>query len=143
MLLGFHAHNGLENANAKAIAAWRAGAVYIDGCMGGFGRGPGNAQTEFLVRYWKTGDCGPMDRMVRTSYQNTLSSEEKHIFAEAACQQIHPEYANFASKFLFDQDFTPTMFFDLLRKSGKHQSFSSKVAESLRETVCHASQESS
>lgn len=45
----FHAHNNLGMAIANSIAAARAGAEMIDGCIRGLGAGSGNAQLEVLV----------------------------------------------------------------------------------------------
>lgn len=47
--VGFHAHNNLGMAIANSIAAVKAGATILDGCIRGFGAGAGNAQLEVLV----------------------------------------------------------------------------------------------
>lgn len=96
--LGFHAHNGMENADAKALAAWKAGALYVDGCIGGFGRGAGNARTEFLVAYWQSGETKFLNTLSQTSFANNMSSNHRQIFALAAALKMHPEYAIQASK---------------------------------------------
>ncbi|MEX3968801.1 4-hydroxy-2-oxovalerate aldolase [Paraburkholderia sp. EG286B] len=46
--VGFHAHNNLGLAIANSLAAAKAGATVIDGCMRGFGAGAGNTQLEVL-----------------------------------------------------------------------------------------------
>jgi 4-hydroxy 2-oxovalerate aldolase len=47
--VGFHAHNNLGLAMANALAAVKAGAVYVDGTLRGLGAGAGNAQLEVLA----------------------------------------------------------------------------------------------
>jgi 4-hydroxy 2-oxovalerate aldolase len=47
--VGFHAHNNLGCGIANSIAAYRAGAVQIDGSTRGLGAGAGNAATELLA----------------------------------------------------------------------------------------------
>jgi 4-hydroxy 2-oxovalerate aldolase len=47
--VGFHAHNNLGCGVANSIAAFRAGAVQIDGSTRGLGAGAGNAATELLA----------------------------------------------------------------------------------------------
>lgn len=132
--IGFHAHNGLENANAKAIAAWKAGATFIDSCVNGFGRGPGNAHSEFLARYWKTGVTGQIDRLAETAFRMSLTIEERHIYAHAASQGIHPEYANFAVSSLHDSNFDPSAFLEAVLRANIHQSFIPAMAENVKET---------
>jgi 4-hydroxy-2-oxovalerate aldolase len=47
--IGVHAHENLGLAVANALAAARAGASYLDGCLMGAGAGAGNAQLEVLA----------------------------------------------------------------------------------------------
>lgn len=47
--LGFHAHDSLHLAVANALAAMSAGASWIDGTVGGVGKGGGNAPMEVLL----------------------------------------------------------------------------------------------
>lgn len=49
MVLGFHGHNNLGLANANALAALDAGAIWVDSTLNGLGRSAGNAITESLV----------------------------------------------------------------------------------------------
>ena len=46
--VGVHAHNNLGFATANSIIAVEQGARIVDGCIGGFGAGAGNAQIELL-----------------------------------------------------------------------------------------------
>ncbi len=47
--VGFHAHNNLSLAIANTLAAIKAGADSVDGCLRGLGAGSGNAQLEVLI----------------------------------------------------------------------------------------------
>ena len=47
--LGIHAHNNLGNAIANSLAAMALGVTWLDSTVTGMGRGPGNAQTEYLL----------------------------------------------------------------------------------------------
>ncbi len=47
--VGFHAHNNLGLAIGNSLAAFEAGADYIDGTVKGLGAGAGNAPTEVLT----------------------------------------------------------------------------------------------
>jgi len=49
MVIGFHGHNNLGLANANALAALDAGAIWVDSTLNGLGRSAGNAITESLV----------------------------------------------------------------------------------------------
>jgi 4-hydroxy 2-oxovalerate aldolase len=47
--LGIHTHNNLGKAIANSVAAVNLGVNWIDSTVTGMGRGPGNAQTEYLL----------------------------------------------------------------------------------------------
>lgn len=47
--IGFHSHNNLGLAIGNSLAAVEAGAVHLDGSLGGLGAGAGNAPTEMLA----------------------------------------------------------------------------------------------
>ena len=49
--IGFHAHDNLKNASVKAIDALYNGADIVDVTFGGFGRGSGNAKTEYVLAH--------------------------------------------------------------------------------------------
>ncbi len=51
--VGFHAHNNLNCAIGNSLAAVKAGATYIDGCLNGAGAGAGNARIESVVAVLK------------------------------------------------------------------------------------------
>ena len=47
--LGIHTHNNLGRAVENSLAAMNLGVSFIDSTVTGMGRGPGNAQTEYLL----------------------------------------------------------------------------------------------
>jgi 4-hydroxy 2-oxovalerate aldolase len=47
--VGFHAHNNLGVAIGNTLAAVKAGADQVDGCLRGLGAGAGNAATELIA----------------------------------------------------------------------------------------------
>ncbi len=47
--VGFHGHNNMGLAIGNSVAAYEAGASYIDGTLRGLGAGAGNAQSEVLI----------------------------------------------------------------------------------------------
>ena len=49
--IGFHAHDNLKNASVKAIDALYNGANIVDVTFGGFGRGSGNAISEYVLAH--------------------------------------------------------------------------------------------
>ncbi len=48
-LTGFHAHNNKSQALDNSLEAIDIGVDWIDGCIAGIGRGPGNTETEYLL----------------------------------------------------------------------------------------------
>jgi len=53
--VGFHGHNNFQLAVANTLAALRAGADFVDGCLHTMGKGAGNAQTEILAHFMNEG----------------------------------------------------------------------------------------
>lgn len=47
--IGIHTHDNMSQALINSIEAVKNGATWIDGTVTGMGRGPGNAQTEYLA----------------------------------------------------------------------------------------------
>ncbi len=54
--IGFHAHDNLKNASVKAIDALYNGADIVDVTFGGFGRGSGNAKSEYVLSHFEDKD---------------------------------------------------------------------------------------
>ncbi|EDT42651.1 pyruvate carboxyltransferase [Burkholderia ambifaria] len=59
--LGFHAHDSLHLAVANALAAMSAGASWVDGTIGGVGKGGGNAAIEVLLAEVSKTDRRPIN----------------------------------------------------------------------------------
>lgn len=59
--LGFHAHDSLHLAVANALAAMAAGATWVDGTIGGVGKGGGNAAIEVLLAEMSKADGRPIN----------------------------------------------------------------------------------
>ncbi len=47
--IGIHTHDNMGQALANSLRAMAEGVSWIDGTVGGMGRGPGNAKTEYLA----------------------------------------------------------------------------------------------
>jgi len=47
--LGIHTHDNMGKAVANSLSAVRAGVTWVDSTVTGMGRGPGNAQTEYMA----------------------------------------------------------------------------------------------
>jgi len=51
--IGFHGHDNLKNASVKAIDALYNGADIVDVTFNGFGRGSGNAKSEYVLAHFQ------------------------------------------------------------------------------------------
>jgi 4-hydroxy 2-oxovalerate aldolase len=94
--IGFHAHDNLGLAIANCAAAQRAGATWLDGTLGGIGRGAGNAALEHLVMLIdKQADtsrlCAFRDRHI-TPLRKTAAWGPGAIYAACAQGGVHPSY---------------------------------------------------
>lgn len=59
--VGFHAHDGLSLAFGNSIAAFQAGATYLDASLGGMGKGGGNLVLELISGYLRSRLDVPID----------------------------------------------------------------------------------
>jgi 4-hydroxy 2-oxovalerate aldolase len=69
--IGFHGHNNSSLAMVNSMAAVDAGAAFVDGTLGGIGRGAGNTQIELFVHWMQVrGLCRgiALDRLFELSY---------------------------------------------------------------------------
>ncbi|MGH7883773.1 MAG: hypothetical protein ACREN8_12880, partial [Candidatus Dormibacteraceae bacterium] len=71
--VGFHGHDNLGLANANTLAAWRAGASFVDTTLRGVGRSGGNANTEKIVAM-----------LHRMQIDDSISLQELAVAAEIA-----------------------------------------------------------
>ena len=98
--LGIHAHDNMGNAIANSLAAANEGVDWIDCTVTGMGRGPGNAQTEYLLidlmrltdsQY----DLLPILDLIRT-YFSALKDKYKWgtnpYYYLSGLYSIHPSY---------------------------------------------------
>jgi 4-hydroxy 2-oxovalerate aldolase len=69
--IGFHAHDNLKNAAVKSIDALYNGVDIVDVTFGGFGRGSGNAKSEYVLAH--------MEHMDRYSLLPALMYTDKWV----------------------------------------------------------------
>jgi 4-hydroxy 2-oxovalerate aldolase len=98
--LGFHAHNSMERALSNCLRAIDLGVTWIDGTVTGMGRGPGNAQTEYLAIELET----KLNRKINHTALHNLINKHFHPLREkfkwgpnsfyymAGKYGIHPTY---------------------------------------------------
>ncbi len=98
--LGFHAHNSMERALSNCLRAIDLGVTWIDGTVTGMGRGPGNAQTEYLAIELET----KLNRKINHTALHNLIKKHFHPLREkfkwgpnsfyymAGKYGIHPTY---------------------------------------------------
>lgn len=98
--LGCHMHNNMSLGFANTMAGIEAGATYVDATVLGMGRGPGNAQTEYLaVELARQGladlDVVPLLPIVAGDFAELQSQygwgANAYYFMSAA-HGIHPTY---------------------------------------------------
>lgn len=72
--IGIHTHDSMGRAVANSLQATRDGATWVDSTVTGMGRGPGNAQTEYIVLELGAGreertNLSPLLTLVRNHFQ--------------------------------------------------------------------------
>ncbi len=72
--IGIHTHDNMGRAVANTIQALDDGVTWLDSTVTGMGRGPGNAQTEYLVveldeRRGTQANVAPLLRLIREFFQ--------------------------------------------------------------------------
>jgi 4-hydroxy 2-oxovalerate aldolase len=98
--LGIHAHNNMKLAYANTLAANSNGVEWVDGTVLGMGRGPGNAKTEEIVKYFYKKMSSKINNKVLKNLINKhfLSLRKKYKWGAnkyyylAAKNKIHPTY---------------------------------------------------
>jgi len=99
--IGFHGHSNLHLAVANSVAAWEAGATFVDTSVYGIGRSSGNVPTEVMTAVFDRlgADCG-VDAM------EIIDIAESYLLPLA--EHLHPHtmtavalgYGRFHSSFL-------------------------------------------
>ena len=98
--LGIHTHDNRRMALSNSMAAIEAGVEWVDATIRGMGRGPGNAQTEFLLAEL-AGTAAKKyspDPLVRTVMEDFATLQDIHgwganlLYLKAAEYGVHPTY---------------------------------------------------
>ncbi len=98
--LGIHTHNNMGKAIANSLAAKNLGVTWLDSTVTGMGRGPGNAQTEYLLIEMqnfenKKIDISPLLKLIKKHFdpikQKYKWGPNPHYYL-AGKYGIHPTY---------------------------------------------------
>lgn len=99
--IGIHAHDNMGLAVANTIEAVDAGVTWVDSTVSGMGRGPGNAQTEYLtlesekIMGGKEINLAPLLTLIRKYFlpmQATYGWGKNAFYYMAGQHGIHPSY---------------------------------------------------
>ena len=127
--IGFHAHDNLKNASVKAIDALYNGADIVDVTFGGFGRGSGNAKTEYVLAHMENkGDYKLLPSLIYSdkwveSYKKSgipyLLSGMKSIYVNYAIEVIE-KHEDLSIEHVYKV-------FNAIVEDGKHNFYSSDI----------------
>jgi len=98
--LGIHTHDNMGQAIANSLQAVKSGVTWVDSTVTGMGRGPGNAQTEYLIlalaEYRQTqGNPTKLFELIRKHFkpmQNRYGWGTNPFYYLAGQYGIHPSY---------------------------------------------------
>ncbi|MBE0470633.1 MAG: aldolase catalytic domain-containing protein [Methyloprofundus sp.] len=98
--LGIHTHDNMGQAIANSLQAVKSGVTWVDSTVTGMGRGPGNAQTEYLIlalaEYRQTrGNPTKLFELIRKHFkpmQNRYGWGTNPFYYLAGQYGIHPTY---------------------------------------------------
>jgi len=99
--IGFHAHDNMGNALANTLAAYRAGATWLDATVLGMGRGAGNLRLEYLLfelrridAWYYTAIDGLLDLVVNefAELQKRYQWGPNLFYYLSALYEVHPTY---------------------------------------------------
>ena len=98
--IGVHMHDNMGLALQNSLAAIQAGATFVDSTVTGMGRGPGNAQTEYMIAEdavcgGKTPNPVPLMHLIDDYFKpmkNELGWGENYFYYLAGKYHIHPTY---------------------------------------------------
>ena len=137
--VGIHTHDNMGNAVANTLEAIRSGTSWVDSTVTGMGRGPGNAQTEYLALELETlgkelGDSSELYTSIREHFlplQKYYGWGKNTYYYLAGKYSIHPTYiqAMLNDTRYSDEDLISVIKY--LRKEGG-KSFKSDTLETAR-----------
>jgi 4-hydroxy 2-oxovalerate aldolase len=104
--VGFHAHNNNMNAHTNVFSAIKNGVEWIDSTICGFGRGAGNAKTEYLLNtnFFTQNNIDRNYAIKKLINKRFLKLKEKYgwgcikYYKLSAKFKIHPTYIQEISK---------------------------------------------
>ena len=142
-VLGIHTHDNMGKAVANTLVAIDGGVTWVDSTVTGMGRGPGNAQTEYMVleRERITGlkvNITPLLALIRRHFgpmQNDYGWGKNPYYYLAGQYGIHPTYVQ---EMLSDTRYDEADILFMLEhlKSLGSKKFSAAVMEAGRSIYC-------
>src|SRR6056300_274241 len=127
--IGFHAHDNLKNASVKAIDALYNGANIVDVTFGGFGRGSGNAKTEYVLAHMET--KGNYKLLPALIYSDKCVESYKKSGIPYLLSGIKSMHVNYAIEVIEKhEDLTIEKVYEVFNKiveANKHNFYSSEV----------------
>jgi len=98
--IGVHMHDNMGLAIQNCVEAVRNGASFVDSTVTGMGRGPGNAQTEFVISEQNLSGKGkinpiPLLKLINRyfkSMREVCGWGQNYYYKLAGQLQIHPSY---------------------------------------------------
>ena len=99
-VLGIHTHDNMGQAIANSLQAVKSGVAWVDSTVTGMGRGPGNAQTEYLILALadyrqNQGNPTKLFELIRKHFkpmQNSYGWGTNPFYYLAGQYGIHPTY---------------------------------------------------
>src|SRR5210317_1040058 len=127
--IGFHAHDNLKNASVKAIDALYNGADIVDVTFGGFGRGSGNAISEYVLAHMENkGDYRLLPALIYGDKWVESYKKSGIPYLLSGMKSMHVNYA--IEVIEKHEDLTISKVYDIFEKivkDNKHNFYSSDV----------------
>ena len=126
-LLGIHTHNNLGKAIANSVEAANQGVDWVDSTVTGMGRGPGNAQTEYLLiemqnMHKKEINILPLLKLIKKHFHPMRSKYnwgQNSYYYLAGKYGIHPTYIQEMLTTQYDESEMIVAINQLKRSGGK------------------------
>jgi 4-hydroxy 2-oxovalerate aldolase len=136
--LGIHAHNNLGRALINTMEAIRLGIEWVDTTVTGMGRGPGNAETEYLlieqkIQNKKNINLNPILNLIEHHFKEMKARYQwgcNSFYYIAGKYNIHP---NYIQNILGDSRYDVTEILYALQKLKDNNLKNSKLSNSLKE----------